>query len=173
ARRPRSGGPDAPGALSRRLSRPALGRSRSGSGPNLDEGRARALGDLAEVGVVVALQLLEVARLEKALERRLALELVERHVLVLVLAHDRLVAPRADRALELQQLRAVLLVVPAIERLLLLRRDRGFDDEQDHRHGFSSAALMAAGCGLWPGPASPDDPAPFWRKSRSCGCRRR
>src|SRR5687768_7149701 len=91
-------------AISDERSRPPPAESdvRPRSGPYLEVGRARAAGDAAEAGVVVLLQLLQVPGLEKALEGRLALEFIECHVLVLVLAHGRLVAPGADRAAELQ-----------------------------------------------------------------------
>src|SRR5207244_13431891 len=71
------------------------------SGPDLHVGRALAVRRFAEVGVVVLDQRLQMIGLLEALERGLAGKLVHRHVLEFVLAQDFLVAPRADRAVEL------------------------------------------------------------------------
>src|SRR5205085_12130736 len=76
----------------------------------------------------------------EALERGLAGELVHGHVLEFVFAQDFLVAPRADRAVELQHLRRMLLVVPLVERGLPVLGDGGPHDEDGDCHIFHPPA---------------------------------
>src|SRR5437867_10722136 len=82
--------------------------------PDLRVGEARAVTHAAEVRVVLTHQRFQVVGSLEAAIGHLVLELVDRHVLVLLLALQCLVAPRADNALELQHLGRVLLVVPAV-----------------------------------------------------------
>src|SRR5450631_4414200 len=98
-------------------------RASQGLRPHLHVGRARPLGALAEVGVVVLYQRLEVIGFLEAAEHLLARKLVDRHVLEFVVAKDLAVAARADGAVVLQQLRRMLLVVPAVEGRLLVLGD--------------------------------------------------
>src|SRR5439155_2856670 len=97
ARRPRRRGPGCAGACARGPSH--------GSGarlwPDLRIGEPGALARRAELGVVVGPERLHVLRDDKAPVGRLVLQLVHRHVLVAILALERLVAPRAHEAFEL------------------------------------------------------------------------
>src|SRR5262249_48037839 len=105
--------------------------------------------DLAKPAIVLAAECLHVARLHQRPERLLVLHLVHGHVAELVLAHDGLEAPRARGSREAQELRAVLVVVPAVERGFLLAGDGRLDDEEHRGHEASSDR------GLTPAPESP------------------
>src|SRR5713226_10523428 len=102
--------------------------------PDLDVGGAGALGDLAEPPVVIPPQRLHVAGLHERAERLLVLHLINGHVAKFVLAQDRAVAPGAHGARIAQELGAVFPVVPAVERNLLLLRDRRLDHEEYRCH---------------------------------------
>src|SRR5262245_38505105 len=78
------------------------------SGPDLRVREACPITDATEVRVVLAAQELHVVGRHEPAIRRLVLELVHRHVLVLLLALQGLVAARTDDALELQNLGNVL-----------------------------------------------------------------
>src|SRR2546427_11911879 len=97
-------------------------------------GEPGALARRAKLGVVVGPERLHVLRDDEASVGRLVLQLVHRHVLVPILTLERLVAPRAHETLELYNLRNVLLVVPAVERVLSILANGRLHDEQDRGH---------------------------------------
>src|SRR5262249_5648089 len=93
------------------------------------------LGDTTEVGVGFLDQRLQVVGVQKAVEHLLAGELIKRQIAEFVLAQDLLVAPSTDGAVELQHLRHVFLVVPAIEGGFLILADGGSHHKKCHGHG--------------------------------------
>src|SRR5207302_1570513 len=124
-------------------------------GPHLHVRRPRPLAG-PELRVVLGLELLELRRLEEPPERRLVLELVQRHVLMLVLAENRPVAPGAHRALVLQELRAVLLVVPPVEGGLLVFEIVAFTINST----VAMSGLLRTGVGVARGAVRPPSIAP-------------
>src|SRR6185503_6801229 len=126
----------------------------------------------AEAGIVVLDQSLEVVGLLKRPKNILAREFIDGHVLEFVVAKDLAVAPRACRAVVLQKLGRMLLIVPLVERGFLFLGDRRAHDEDGNGHVFPPAPFprrREAGT-EWPKGVGgyKCDPARIWRLARQC-----